>query len=153
MVTDCYKTDIGFALVPKWADLAPLTKVRLDDELIWDGRISHVKTFDITRSLIKGTHSLTIELYEKSDVDRDQALAITNLRFGGISSQRFVWQSVYRPCYPEPWATEQRSAHKDLLCELESVNYLGWNGTWSLQFNVPVFTWIHQVENLGWIYD
>jgi hypothetical protein len=29
---------------------------------------------------------------------------------------------------------------------------MGWNGRWELNFRVPIFTWIHQLENLGWIY-
>jgi hypothetical protein len=36
---------------------------------------------------------------------------------------------------------------------LKNHTYLSWNGKWTLTFDVPVFTWIHRVQNLGWIYD
>ena len=65
-----------------------------------------------------------------------------------IQDPKFAWAGIYRPEYPEPWASEQTN----LATELSSHTYLGWNGTWRLTFGVPVFTWIHQVQNLGWIY-
>lgn len=34
-----------------------------------------------------------------------------------------------------------------------NATYLGWNGLWVLEFELPIFTWIHKLENLGWIYD
>ena len=32
-------------------------------------------------------------------------------------------------------------------------NYVDWNGIWVLDFTVPVYTWLHKVLGLGWIYD
>jgi hypothetical protein len=45
-----------------------------------------------------------------------------------------------------------KSSDKKLDDELSSCNYLGWNGEWVLPFEVPVFKWLHDIENLGWIY-
>jgi hypothetical protein len=78
---------------------------------------------------------------------------ITSLAFNGIASAKFIWHGRYCPEYPEPWATEQQAQGLVLESEISNTDYLGWNGEWSLDFTVPVFTWIHKTENLGWIYD
>lgn len=36
--------------------------------------------------------------------------------------------------------------------EYTKPSYLGWNGMWKFQFEIPIFTWIHKLEGLGWIY-
>ena len=36
---------------------------------------------------------------------------------------------------------------------LQPHTYLGWNGRWVLEFETPVFTWIHRLEDLGWLYS
>ena len=153
MDTDLYKVDISFKIKPHWKSVSPLARIRLDTELIWDDHLEHEKSFDLARHLPKGDHILQIEMYNKPELDCDQALEISDLRFGRIQSRLFVWQGMYRPRYPEPWATEQREMGIDLESELRNTDYLGWNGTWTLPFSCPVFTWIHRIENLGWIYD
>lgn len=95
--------------------------------------------------------SLEVEHYGKSDADtdpntgKDLAIIVDQIKVNDISSQRFVWEGIYRPKYPNHL--------KDQPAELKYSNYLGWNGTWSLAVIMPAFTWIHQIENLGWIYE
>ena len=102
-----------------------------------------------------GSSILTVELKNKTDADTipdqglDKAVIIKSISFFDITDPRFVWAGEYRPCYPEPWASQQ----SDLNSVLKNHNYLGWNGKWSLTFDVPVFTWIHKIQNLGWIYS
>tara|TARA_R110000868_G_scaffold295331_1_gene555741 strand:- start:1003 stop:1431 length:429 start_codon:yes stop_codon:yes gene_type:complete len=92
--------------------------------------------------------TLTIEHVNKATDDATTAVIIDSVSFFGIRDPKFAWAGVYRPNYPEPWASEQTN----LASELSPHTYLGWNGCWSLTFGVPVFTWIHQTQNLGWIY-
>lgn len=101
------------------------------------------------------TSVLTVELKNKSNADTivdqglDKAVIIESISFYGITDPRFVWAGEYRPVYPEPWASQQTN----LQPVLKNYNYLGWNGQWSLTFDVPVFTWIHKIQDFGWIYD
>jgi hypothetical protein len=97
--------------------------------------------------------TLAVELFGKSDLDPEQAVKITKLSFYGISDPRFIWRGEYRPCYPDLWAKQQQDQGIELLPVLTNTDYLGWNGTWCLKFDVPIFTWIHQVQDLGWIYS
>jgi len=82
--------------------------------------------------------------------DPDTAVIIDKVEFFGISDPRFVWAGVYTPTYPESWYSQQTEKP---LAQLTHQNYLGWNGSWRLNFTVPVFTWMHQILNLGWVYQ
>ena len=93
--------------------------------------------------------NLNVEFLEKQD---QEAVIIDQISFFGIKDPKFAWAGVYEPQYPEPWATEQRSQGHVLEPFLRSHTYLGWPGKWTLTFDVPVFTWIHKTQNLGWIY-
>jgi hypothetical protein len=134
-------------------DRPPKVLIKLDAEIIENSVVSAMHNVKITRFLETGQHILTIEMYDKSDIDAHQHLRISNLSFGKIQSPRFVWQGIYRPQYPEPWASQQLQQGMALPVQLRDTDCLGWNGVWSLGFSVPIFTWIHQIENLGWIYD
>jgi hypothetical protein len=81
---------------------------------------------------------------DKHDSDPDTAVEILSVSFFGITNPQFAWAGVYTPDYP---------SH---LCgpkDLPGQTYLGWNGTWQLEFSVPVFSWMHQKLNLGWLYQ
>jgi hypothetical protein len=92
---------------------------------------------------------LIVELPEKQD---QEAVIIEQVDFFGIADPKFAWAGVYEPKYPEPWAGQQRLQGVALKPHLNPHTYLGWPGKWTLTFDVPVFTWIHRTQNLGWIY-
>ena len=95
--------------------------------------------------------TLTIEHYGKTDQDcvpekdLDTAVLIKSIRLNGIVDQKFIWQGVFKPNYPEHYEPKTP--------ELYNNDYLGFNGVWTLKMTVPLFTWIHQTLDLGWIYD
>ena len=93
---------------------------------------------------------LTVELVDKKD---QEAVVVERVDFFGIQDPKFAWLGVYEPVYPEPWASQQRSQGVALNPQLTAHTYLSWPGKWTLTFTVPVFTWIHRVQNLGWIYS
>jgi hypothetical protein len=92
-------------------------------------------------------------IVELGDKQGQEAVVIEEVSFFGISDPKFAWAGIYEPVYPEPWATEQRNQGVVLKQHLSPQTYLGFNGKWTLTFSVPVFTWMHTVQNLGWIYD
>ena len=94
--------------------------------------------------------SLIVEHYNKDAADADTAVEIVSVSFFGIQDPKFAWAGIYTPVYPEPWASEQLTPPPSTITP---QTYLGWNGTWKLDFSVPVFTWIHRVQNLGWLYQ
>lgn len=126
----------------------PWVKVGLDN-FIQVKQLETLTDFDYD---VDATDSvtLTVEHFNKPNNDPTTAVEIVGIEFFGISDPKIVWAGVYYPRYPEPWASEQTSA---LATQLPGQNYLGWNGVYSLTFDVPVFTWIHKTLNLGWIYQ
>jgi hypothetical protein len=112
--------------------------------------ITDSEIIKFNQDLTLGPQQFMIELFNKTDADPGQALEIVSVSFEGFTLDRFRWNSRYYPVYPEPWASEQTEPLPEYQ---SSATYLGWNGRWILYFDVPVFTWIHKLENLGWIYD
>ncbi len=93
--------------------------------------------------------SLTVEFLNNQD---QEAVVVEAVRFFGIEDPKFAWAGVFEPEYPEPWATQQRSQGVVLNPQLSPHTYLSWPGKWTLTFSVPVFTWIHRTQGLGWMY-
>lgn len=87
---------------------------------------------------------LKIKHFKKADNDHATAVIVKKIRFFGITDPRFVWAGSYFPEYPEHYP--------DKTTPLLGHGYLGWNGVYQLEFSVPVFTWMHQTLDLGWIY-
>lgn len=149
-----YPVKLDIHLRPVWHDNPPEINIGINDDIqriiLTDNQIFHYE-FTANNASI-----LTVELLNKTDKDTvpdkglDKAVIIESVSFFNINDPRFVWSGEYRPDYPEPWYSEQLVKPEPLL---KSHTYLSWNGKWTLTFDVPIFTWIHRVQNLGWIYD
>lgn len=151
-----YEVNLELVLRPIWHDDAPRVRVGCHDiiqELVLD-RIRTI-SFDFVG---QGSQVLSIDFLNKisrdtrPDLGLDKAVVIEKISFFGITDPRFVWEGRYRPIYPEPWASEQRALGQALPDVLGNQDRLSWNGHWWLDFDLPVFTWIHHVQDLGWIY-
>lgn len=146
----------SMTLEPVWWKEYPHVSVFLDQDLLHQGPIFEKTKIPFARVVGPGKHKLEICFYGKTDSDtdintgKDKAVVIKDIEFFGITSPRFVWSGIYRPVYPTNWASQQTHVPPATLTNLD---YLGWNGTWCLEFEAPIFTWIHQIENLGWLYD
>ena len=145
-----YPVVIDIHLRSVWHDNPPEINIGINNDIqriiLSENQTFHYE-FDTDKSVV-----LTVELLNKTDADTvnglDKAVIIESVSFFGISDPKFAWAGEYRPEYPEPWASQQH----ELKSLLKSHTYLSWNGKWTLTFTVPVFTWIHQIQDLGWIY-
>jgi hypothetical protein len=149
-----YPVKIDVQLRPIWHDDPPEINIGIDDDvqqiILTDNQRFHYEF------MADNTSTLSIELLNKTDADTcpdkglDKAVIIESISFFDIADNRFIWAGEYCPDYPEPWYSEQIIKPEPLL---KNHTYLSWNGKWRLTFTVPVFTWIHNTQNLGWIYD
>jgi hypothetical protein len=114
------------------------------DKIVYNQQLSTTTSFDFEFVAVDQS-SLVIEHHSKSDMDPDTAVIIRRIEFYGISDPRFIWAGTYYPVYPGHYADQKFSR--------PGQDYLGWNGTYVLQFQVPVFSWMHQVQDLGWLYQ
>lgn len=154
--TDKFRLDCQLQLTPKWHSDLPEVKIYIDDEMLFHEKLELPKTFQIDKLLIPREHSISVEFVNKTNLDTipgtdlDKAIIVDSIRFNKIESDRFVWAGLYYPKYDAQWEREQKEPPPKMLTY---CNYLGWNGVWKLTFTVPIFTWIHRLENYGWIYD
>lgn len=145
-----YNTAFNIRLVPH-GRVPPQIKYGLNGNTVSTAlELSVPMTLSFNLDLDVGPQVLTIEMYNKTNDTPDTALEIESVTFEGMTLDRFKWSSRYYPTYPEPWASEQIQPLPEYQ---SSATYMGWNGRWELHFDTPIFTWIHKLENLGWIYD
>ena len=156
MATSLYHLDLSLVLEPRCSDTSPYVIVNVNDETIYKGYLDKTTTFNSVHRLPAQTNKLTVEFTNKTNQDTDlannidKAVIVESITFNRITSPKFIWAGTYQPDYPEPWLSEQTVPPEKMLT---AHNYLSWNGVWTLEFTTPIFTWIHQTENLGWIYD
>jgi hypothetical protein len=154
-----YRVTIDVYLKTIWFDRHPTVRVSFGDQ---------VKDLSLDRDTVvsfatEASHGdilkLTVEHYGKTVTDckpndnLDTAVVIDRININGINCERFVWQGLYTPNYEKSYVEEQHKNGIELAPVLQYCKYLGWNGVWALEFTAPAFTWIHRIENLGWIYD
>jgi hypothetical protein len=85
-------------------------------------------------------------LDEKGERIKDQLLHIKSIEIDEIDIGAMVYEGVYTPKYPEPWATQQRESGQDLKDSFKNVTSMGFNGTWNFRFESPFYMWL--LENL-----
>jgi hypothetical protein len=83
---------------------------------------------------------------ENGDLLKDQLLHIKDIEIDKIDIGALVYDGVYTPEYPEPWATQQREAGNELLESFKMVTSMGHHGEWRLKFASPFYMWL--LENL-----
>ena len=91
------------------------------------------------------TNNQTI-INEKGDILKDQLLHIKHITIDEIDIGALVYEGVYTPEYPEPWATQQRQSGNELKESFKNVTQMGFNGEWKFKFTSPFYMWL--LENL-----
>jgi hypothetical protein len=151
-----YEFDLDFEISSIWFRHPPVVKVSLDDHLLFEGPVAEKQKIRYAGMLDQGLHHLRLIYQGKTDADTDldrkldTAVILEKLSLFGIDDMKFIWAGKYRPEYPSQWASQQTNTLSEILY---NQTYLGWNGTWELSLELPIFTWIHRLQNLGWIYD
>jgi hypothetical protein len=144
-------TVFDLVLKPHWWRTVPEISYGIDDDLINTISISNRVTIRLALALDPGPHKFWIKYNNKNysecqlDKNLDMAVEIDSVSFEGMTLDRFRWAGEYYPDYPNDYPDKQTV--------IKSATYLGWNGRWELPFTTPIFTWIHKIENLGWLYE
>ena len=80
------------------------------------------------------------------NIEKDQMLHIKSIEIDEIDISGLVYEGVYKPVYPEPWYSEQKTAGTTPPETLKNVTQMGHNGTWTFTFESPFYMWL--LENL-----
>ena len=140
-------TKLAITLTPVHTDLVPDVFISVPGQVVRE-TLHTTKRIELEFDAPVGW--LEIVFMNKPDNDASMAVVVDKVEFFGIADPKFVWAGVYTPKYPEPWYSQQIEKPP---AQLPQQNYMGWNGTWRLDFTVPVFTWMHQTLSLGWVYQ
>jgi hypothetical protein len=143
-----YNTNFSILLKPHGI-ISPVITYKLNNLVINTIVLDKESRLHFSLDLDQGNNKFEIIFTNKINETPDMAVEILEVEIEGIVVDRFKWASRYYPLYPEPWASQQTEPLPEYQ---SSATYMGWNGRWELNFEVPIFTWIHQLENLGWIY-
>jgi len=142
-------------------DKAPSCDILVGDQQLWSGEIKGTKDkpniIEFTVQLEEGkSHSLLLKRYgkdgkqcvvnDKGDILKDQLLHISEIEIDDINIGSLVYEGIYTPEYPEPWASQQAKAGVELPKDFKNVKEMGHNGTWTFSFASPFYMWL--LENL-----
>jgi hypothetical protein len=94
----------------------------------------------------KGKRQNQTVINDKGDILKDQLLHIKSIEIDEIDIGGLVYEGVYTPNYPEPWASQQREAGIDLQKSFKNVTQMGHDGEWKFSFASPFYMWL--LENL-----
>jgi len=146
-----FNLDVEITVVPRWWRTKPVITYGVDSQTIDTVELTDILVIKVNQNLKNGSHVFWIEFDNKDyndcvlEKNLDMAIEIHEVKFENLSLDRFKWTGNYRPKYPRDYP--------DKKPVIESATYLGWNGRWELPFTTPIFTWIHRLENLGWLYE
>lgn len=144
-----FETEFAIQLKPH-GSVMPVISYGIDTKIHQTIAIKDITTLSFVENFTLGQHEFFLIFDNKTNDTPDMAVEILNVTVEKITVDRFKWASTYTPVYPEPWASQQTEL---LPVEHKSATYLGWNGVWKFQFEVPIFFWIHKLEGLGWVYE
>ena len=85
-------------------------------------------------------------IVENGEIVKDQLLHINQIEIDEIDIGSLVYDGVYRPEYPEPWASQQAEVGNKPPEIIKNSTDLGHNGTWTFSFGTPFYMWL--LENL-----
>ena len=83
---------------------------------------------------------------EDGKIVKDQLLHIKSIEIDEIDIGSLIYEGVYKPEYPELWASQQAKAGNKLPKTIKNSPDLGHNGTWTFSFTSPFYMWL--LENL-----
>jgi len=115
------------------------------DLIEFEYELEEEKSYNLLIKRSGKTKNQTI-INEKGDILKDQLLHIKSIEIDEIDIGTLVYEGVYTPQYPEPWATQQREKGNELRESFKSVTKMGHNGEWRFSFESPFYMWL--LENL-----
>lgn len=150
-----YNVNFQLVMTSQWTKTIPEICVGFADIEIYRGPLISEKCFSWSSSdLPAGKYPITVQFCNK-DYDehrlygKDMMVSIDRVCLEDINVD-FSKYSRYQPSYPKTWYQEQEEIGRRPLPEIHA-NYLGWNGTWYLDIELPIFRWIHRTLDLGWL--
>lgn len=146
---------LGLVLSPVWWDELPEYRVDFNGVQIAGGFLNKTTTFDWKLPALD-KNTLSVHFLNKKDSDtqgdKDKAIVIDKIIIEDFDFYSFIAAGRYTPQYPDGYYRYAKE-HNLTVEAVLTQNYLSFNGEWQLNIDWPVFSWIHQTENLGWLHE
>jgi len=139
--------------------------IRVNDKEFIQSTLNHDFTttqyFEFDAELDEGPNNLEIRLLNKLDEDfvkeikgnnqieilDDLLLNIHSIEIDEIELDNLKWtHSIYKPIYSSEYVKWCKQNKVQLDEEIKNCVNLGWNGSWNLPFQSPLYVWL--LENL-----
>ena len=154
------KLKFKLELYATWWNKPPIANIKINEKSYFKEEITSTNDkptiIEFEHELEEGkSYSLIIDRLGKDasqckvkdgKIVKDQLLHIKSIEIDEIDIGGLVYEGVYKPAYPEPWATQQIKAGNKLPETLKNVTKIGHNGTWTFTFSSPFYIWL--LENL-----
>ena len=141
-------------------DKPPIADIKINEKSYFKEEITSIKDkptiIEFEHELEEGkSYNLIIDrlgkgknqtIVKDEKIIKDQRLNIKSIEIDEIDLGSLIYDGVYKPNYPEPWASQQAEAGNKLPETLKNVTQMGHNGTWTLSFTSPFYMWL--LENL-----
>ena len=160
-MADTEKLKFEIKLYGEYWDQSPSATILLNNEIVVGSQnitssIDKPTILEFTKELELGkNYELIIKregknnkqtVLENNKIIKDQMLKIHSIEIDEIDIGGLIYEGVYTPEYPEPWATQQKDAGIQLPESFKNVTAMGHNGEWKLKFSSPFYMWL--LENL-----
>ena len=141
-------------------DKPPIADIKINEKSYFKEEITSIKDkptiIEFEHELEEGkSYNLIIDrlgkdkkqtIVEDGKIVKDQLLHIKSIEIDEIDLGSLIYDGVYKPNYPEPWASQQTEAGNKLPESYKNVTQMGHNGTWTFTFESPFYMWL--LENL-----
>lgn len=141
-------------------DKPPIADIKINEKSYFKEEITSIKDkptiIEFEHELEEGkSYNLIIDrlgkgknqtIVKDEKIIKDQRLNIKSIEIDEIDLGSLIYDGVYKPNYPEPWASQQAEAGNKLPETLKNVTQMGHNGTWTFTFESPFYMWL--LENL-----
>lgn len=132
----------------------PTIKIGVDSTILFDGNITTQMDFDVPN--VKGSHTLWIEHYGKlpneTTEHNDTHVFIKNILFDDIDLDQIDYCKLthrgrFYPKYNTDYVKDCIMSGTVLPEYISPNHYLGHNGVWKLDFEMPAMSWIIKEQN------
>ena len=141
-------------------DKPPIADIKINEKSYFKEEITSIKDkptiIEFEHELEEGkSYNLIIDrlgkgknqtIVKDEKIIKDQRLNIKSIEIDEIDLGSLIYDGVYKPNYPEPWASQQTEAGNKLPESYKNVTQMGHNGTWTFTFESPFYMWL--LENL-----
>jgi hypothetical protein len=137
--------NIKLTLETEYQIIPPAITAKINERIFYNDVIKDSKLEISTTYHCKHNHDYCIQLIRRGKTDNcpEQLVNIVGMEIDNVNVRDIMWHtSVFRPEYPEPWASQQKQKGIDLEDAIHGETILGHNGIWEFEFSSPFYQFL-----------